>query len=363
MSDEIWYAGVDGGGTRTEVLMVPADSASGKEPGWRDESNVVRFRLGSINVNGVGRAAAATNMAEAFRRMKEQAKGNLRVCVGTAGLSNPEQREMVLGCARQAGLPESAVMITGDQDIALSGAFAGGDGILIISGTGSICYGQKNGHRYRCGGYGHLLDDEGSGYAIGRDILHEVIRIYDGRAEDSVLRTLVVNRLGTILDDERILRHAQSVGTETQYADDAEYTMQELIHYIYDPTHGKAVIADFARLLDTALDAGDAAAEHIARTAAGSLEQLIETVARKMQDAVGDTKSRTVVQDRTVIAGRPMIRCSCGGSVLKKSTHMARYLQDACSLRVLPIQFTDPEYDAVEGATLMAQTKTENPVA
>lgn len=420
MSDGIWCAGVDGGGTKTEVLMIlaeqkPVFTAQSDQQG---NSESVRFHLGSINVNGVGRATAAANMTEAFRRIRGLARGDLRVCVGSAGLSNPEQKKMILDCARETGIPESAIVITGDQDIALEGAFSGGDGILIIAGTGSICYGQYQGRRYRCGGYGHLLDDEGSGYAIGRDILREVIRIHDGRAEDSLLWPLVVNRLGTLLHDERIMWYAQDIGMatvrtcepagtdmagdgadfvgsggcmerrdtdvtgEAPDAAEARYTVQQMIHYVYDPSHGKAGIADFASLLDTALDAGDPAARCIAENAAKELSLLVETVASEILSAANDARTHIVagvqsnsVQDNTrigedvagsngvsgtigsdmrMVSERPMIRCSCSGSVLTKSTHMALYLQRVCAARELPIQFIDPENDAVEGAVLMA---------
>ena len=40
--------------------------------------------------------------------------------------------------------------------------------VLIVSGTGSACYARNpNGKEIKVGGWGHLLGDKGSGYAIG----------------------------------------------------------------------------------------------------------------------------------------------------------------------------------------------------
>ncbi|WP_443110729.1 BadF/BadG/BcrA/BcrD ATPase family protein [Caloramator sp. mosi_1] len=42
----------------------------------------------------------------------------------------------------------------------------GEDGIITISGTGSISVGKKENEIMRAGGWGHILGDEGSGYHI-----------------------------------------------------------------------------------------------------------------------------------------------------------------------------------------------------
>ena len=49
----------------------------------------------------------------------------------------------------------------------------------------------------RSGGRGHMLDDAGSAYAIGRDILSAVIRASDGRGEPTALSEAVFELCGT----------------------------------------------------------------------------------------------------------------------------------------------------------------------
>ena len=47
-----------------------------------------------------------------------------------------------------------------------AGSLAGEDGINVISGTGSMTYGERQGRGDRVGGWGELFGDEGSAYWI-----------------------------------------------------------------------------------------------------------------------------------------------------------------------------------------------------
>ena len=78
--------------------------------------------------------------------------------------------------------------------------------VLIVSGTGSGCYGQgRNGMGVKVGGWGHVLGDKGSGYDIGLCALQGVIDAYDqemawpglGRR---LLRALQLNEPNDLID-------------------------------------------------------------------------------------------------------------------------------------------------------------------
>jgi N-acetylglucosamine kinase-like BadF-type ATPase len=57
----------------------------------------------------------------------------------------------------------------------------GDPGIIIISGGGTVVYGQNHdGISYRLGGWGHILGDEGSGYWIGLEALKASLKINAG---------------------------------------------------------------------------------------------------------------------------------------------------------------------------------------
>ena len=57
-----------------------------------------------------------------------------------------------------------------------------GVGVALIAGTGSVAFGRAaDGRTIRCGGWGYLLGDEGSGYAIGRAALRLAPRRFRSR--------------------------------------------------------------------------------------------------------------------------------------------------------------------------------------
>jgi glucosamine kinase len=80
------------------------------------------------------------------------------------------------------------LVIHSDFSIALDDAFADGPGVLLISGTGSVAFGRgPTGATARCGGWGPVCGDEGSGAWIGRRALSVVTAAADGREPDTAL--------------------------------------------------------------------------------------------------------------------------------------------------------------------------------
>jgi N-acetylglucosamine kinase-like BadF-type ATPase len=76
-------------------------------------------------------------------------------------------------------------------------AFRGGPGILVIAGTGSVVWGTGvDGRTLRVGGWGHLLGDEGSGYAIGLGALRELARTADGWSDARQLAEWLMPAMG-----------------------------------------------------------------------------------------------------------------------------------------------------------------------
>lgn len=214
--------GWDGGGTRTRVLVT---DAQGHELGLRC--------FGPMNLNGNEPDVVRGTVWDAVDCMRSFGPVDILV-VGMAGASNSRTVETVTDMIREAGYA-GRLTIVSDLQIALMGGVKG-PGAVLVAGTGSACCGFNcSGEFIRVGGFGHLVDDEGSGYAIGRGILQAVLRSQDGRGPDTLL--------------------AEAVRSATGAED-----IRALIAWIYDPRTGKRDVAALAGLLPDAVAKGDAAA-------------------------------------------------------------------------------------------------------
>src|SRR3954447_15263103 len=76
-----------------------------------------------------------------------------------------------------------------------AGSLAGEDGINVISGTGSMTYGERRGTGCRVGGWGELFGDEGSAYWVATQGLNAFSRMSDGRLTRGPLYELLRERL------------------------------------------------------------------------------------------------------------------------------------------------------------------------
>jgi N-acetylglucosamine kinase-like BadF-type ATPase len=102
--------------------------------------------------------------------------------------------------------------IATDGLTALLGAIGSSDGVVVAAGTGTACLG-RHGRRYaKVDGWGSLLSDAGSGFAIGRAGLDAALRAYDGRGGSPRLMEAARRRYGGIEEvPERI--YAEPVPT------------------------------------------------------------------------------------------------------------------------------------------------------
>ena len=82
-----------------------------------------------------------------------------------------------------------------DMVCAWAGSLACEDGINVISGTGSMTYGERQGVGHRVGGWGELFGDEGSAYWVAAQGLNAFSRMSDGRLERGPLYGLLKEHL------------------------------------------------------------------------------------------------------------------------------------------------------------------------
>src|SRR6266550_1894536 len=173
--------GVDGGGSKTHAVVLDANFAIVGE-GNAGPSNPLRV--------GIANAAAAIREAiDGACEVAHLRRTDLMAAeIGLAGASRKEltarMREALLGL----GIGE--IVVVGDADIALYGATEGEPGLILISGTGSICCGiNSRGKRICEGGWGPVAGDEGGGSWIARRALRAIAHAADGRGAVTTLKS------------------------------------------------------------------------------------------------------------------------------------------------------------------------------
>lgn len=242
--------GIDGGGTKT--LLKIADI----------EGNLLAVCDGGpSNVNSIGREYVSSALKEVINKglscINESIESCRCLCIGNAGADRAGEKKIIEDIIRETGY-QGELIIANDAVTALYGGVGGGEGIILISGTGSICYGRNlKGEVCRTGGWGHIIGDEGSGYYIGINALNAIMKSYDGREGGTLLTKMVLEYLN--------LKSPES-----------------LIEYVYRSGAGKKQIAGIAKVVDEAYKAGDKKAEEILRGASFELYLCCSTIINKL---------------------------------------------------------------------------------
>lgn len=181
------YLGIESGGTRTIAILAT-----------RDETLIERREFGPANLKLLDDAGLIAR----FREIAAHFPTPRGIGIGMAGARTEADWERIRRAASQvwSGVP---VQATHDLEIALlAGAgpeSSGVPAVLVLSGTGSCCYGRNaSGMTAKMGGWGHILGDKGSGYEIGLRGLKAAVFYLDrdgewGRLGQKLLRALVLN--------------------------------------------------------------------------------------------------------------------------------------------------------------------------
>ncbi|MGN0172709.1 MAG: N-acetylglucosamine kinase [Acutalibacteraceae bacterium] len=243
------YIGIDGGGSKTLLQAATADGG-------------VLFEglAGGSNPYTATPAAAE----QVVRGLIEKAKNALPsdavlkgVCMGAAGPDKEEDFLFFEQILRDASGCDN-VKVVNDGYASLYAVLGERPGVVIASGTGSICWAKNaDGTVCRVGGWGHLFSDEGSGYAMVSDAMRAVCRTIDGRASQG---TLLLQRL------------MDAFGVQTPL---------ELISEIYLCPNQQAIAAYFP-LVSKAAEERDPLALKVVDDGMDALVELVASAARQV---------------------------------------------------------------------------------
>ncbi len=172
--------GVDGGGTKTRVLLA---DAAGKTLA-RVEGEGSSLRAGEES----SAADTIASLIEAALLKADRVGVRPAVCViGVAGGGQERAAQALWSSMAQKRVCDD-VLVQADATSALDDAFGEGAGVLVVSGTGSSAFARgPNGVIQRCGGWGPMVGDEGSGGWLGRRALSVVAAAADGREPETAL--------------------------------------------------------------------------------------------------------------------------------------------------------------------------------
>jgi glucosamine kinase len=291
--------GIDGGGSKTRVVVADergtqlgevVGPASGVKPGQSEAA-------ADVIAAAVRDALASCEMTHVVPKV---------LCVGVAGVGRDEERQALWQALVGRELAEE-VVVHPDFSIALDDAFDDGPGILLISGTGSVAFGRgPSGAVARCGGWGAVCGDEGSGAWIGRRALSVVTASADGREPATAL-------MGAVLTAAQVNEP------------------QELIPWAAQATPSQ--LAALAPVVSSVADAGDLRANALISLAVEELVLHVRALARQL---FGDERATTPV--------------ALSGGMLKRGSMLRRRLEHRLKSAVPGVQLHAGDVDAARGA-------------
>ncbi len=239
--------GVDGGGTKTELVLLDADGRQ-----------VARHRAGGSNPNQLG-----------SERAWEVTRRALHDLVAKAGVKDPAgcvERTLLCMAGDRFSWNEfgnglegfGQVDVLGDIVPVLELATGGRPGLVVHGGTGSFVSARDaEGNTHWAGGQGWLFDDSGSGFDIGRRGMRLALFQLQGWYPPTPLAEAM--RSVTGLDGYEAITRS-----------------------LYERQDRNALISGFAPKVFAAAEQGDRWAEEVIRASVTELFSLAVDVARKL---------------------------------------------------------------------------------
>ncbi len=243
---------VDGGGTKTLAVLV---NANGTILGEGKAGATNYHVVGAIRVKDALEKAILAAFKDAGIDPSSVVK---KAVFALAGIDTVNDEKEVSRVVKETvnGLPIKIERLQVENDClaALLGSTQNNAGVLLIAGTGSIVFAHDGNNRIvRSGGWGHRFGDEGSGYWIGKQAIESVLKMQDGRGEDTLLAELVLEKF--------------------------DFTkIEELYNWAYSDAYSVDDVGALATTVDVAFRMGDPVSQRILERAVEELLLLVYTV-------------------------------------------------------------------------------------
>jgi N-acetylglucosamine kinase-like BadF-type ATPase len=256
------FLGVDGGGTKTAFCLIDPSGtvrASAVGPG--------SYYFSDKAADGV--ALVSQVLADGVTSLCVQA-GIRPKDISYAFFGLPGYGEVAADVTPLDAVPYSVLghhryVCDNDMVCGWAGSLGAVDGINVISGTGSMAYGERSALQARTGGWGELFGDEGSAYWIAARGLNVFSRMSDGRLPEGPLAGVLRRHLKLTSD-------------------------LDLVDVVLNRWQGRrSEIAALSPWVAEAASLGDAHAAAILAEAGSELALLVDSARRRLGFTPGET--------------------------------------------------------------------------
>ena len=244
-----YFIGIDGGGTNSRLTAI-----------YEDMIVLGRYISGPINFTSEPYDKVYANTKNLLLGFNAQTDTRLSdctsICVGISDTDIYDSALMLAEIFADIGF-FGQLTVMSDAELVLAAETKGEPGIAIIAGTSSVGFAlDHNGDILRVGGWGHLIDDGGSGYRMGMDAIKAALADFDCRGEKTALTQMITDYLG--LEE-----------------------IDQILEFIYGENFYKSTIAEIAMLVGKASINGDAVAHIIEIGAADYLISMARALIQK----------------------------------------------------------------------------------
>lgn len=261
---------IDGGGSKTEFVLF-------------DESGRIlnRILLGGCNPNICGIKETTEILKSGIDILLGQSPNPLGMYIGCAGFGSGNNAYEIKERLRQY-YPHIKISCKSDIYNVSASATDEEKCIAAICGTGIVVYVADSSLVKQYDGWGYLLDNGGSGFSIGRDVLRTALMEREGRKEKSLITPLCESKLGGNVYDKFTDIYTRDIG----------------------------YIASFAPIAFEAYKNGDKLAEKILEKNSDVFAELINHAAKQYKD-----------YNTVVISGSIITKSEIYLNLLKKKTN------------------------------------------
>jgi N-acetylglucosamine kinase-like BadF-type ATPase len=303
----MFVSGVDGGATKTVAVV-----------GRLDGTLLASARGPSSNYHnvGVGKAAKSlrTSVLSACKHAHASASSLETVVMGLAAMDCPRDFRAGRRVADLTDLGKRRIVVH-DSAIAIYASTLGRPGIVVNAGTGSFAAGiGREGGTVRAGGWGNIINDEGSAYDIGRLGIRAALHALDGTERKTAIARLLVRKFKL-------------------------HALEDIVHEVYNKPMTVEEISSISKLVAQAAVNGDQAARSIFAHEGRALANFVSAIAHRLD----------------LTESKPDIYCT--GGVFKAGAVLLNPFRRELSKNVPRFVLRHPRFEPVIGAFILALKK------